>query len=280
MSWHSLKRRARRSGIKTKFGYSWAEFQSTPRLHSIYNKNNLYVKCSCGKDYVCGVGGFVRRKYREPICSSCYRKQFVYDVEWRANNRKAQLIAQNRPETLKKQIASQKKRHAQPGMKEKYRQIGKKLWENAEYREKVIKNSSIAMSGIYEGLTYQSSYELAFIHWSLQKSYSIKRFDLKGIPYVFEGKAHRYYPDFIVNQNRIVEVKGRGGLYYQKLKWRCDAKDKALKAWCKDHDFYARLVFDSDIPKELIKEARKWHKENYIGKTSKKDSIPLHGQGS
>ena len=279
MTWHSLKRRAWRSGIETKFGYSWMEFQANQKLHSKYNKNNLYIQCPCGKDYVCIVFGFVRRKHQKPVCDSCYKEQFAYDTEWRANNSKAQLIAQNRPETLARQTASQKRRHAQPGMKEKYRQIGKRLWESAEYRENVIKNS-IAISGMYEGLTYQSSYELAFIIWSLEKGYSLKRFDLEGIPYVFEGKEHRYYPDFIVNQNRIVEVKGRGGLYYKKLQWRCNAKDHALKAWCKDNEFYARLVFDSDIPKQLIKEARKWHKENNIGKANKKDSIPLHRQGS
>lgn len=267
MSWHSFKRRLRRSGLSQTFAYSWNEFQTNPKLHSKYNKNNLYIRCPCGKDYVCIVFGFVNRKYQVPVCDECYKTQYSYDEEWRQNNSKAQLIAQNNPKTIAKQRASQKKRHAQPGMKEKYRKIGLKLWEDKNYRKKVIKNSSITMSGIYKKIEYQSSYELAFIMWNLEQGNDIKRFDLEGIPYLWEGKEHRYYSDFIVNENKIVEDKGKGSIY-NKHKELCATKNKALKVWCRSNSFYDRLVFDTDLSKDLIKKARKWHKENSIGKIS------------
>lgn len=267
ISWFSFKRRVRKSGIGKQFAYSWNDWLNKPKIHSKYNKNNLYFICLCGVECVILVYNFYKRKHQKPLCKNCYREKYCYDKEWREKNSKAQLISQNRPETLKKQRAAQKRRHAMPGMKEKYRKIGLKLWEDKNYRNKVIKNSSIAMNGIYRGITYQSSYELAFIMWSQQKGYKIKRFDLDGIPYKWNGKTHHYYPDFIINDNRIIEVKGKGGLYkrYKKL---CEEKNKALKQWCIVNGYYDRLVFDTDLSKDLIKEARKWHKENSIGKIS------------
>jgi hypothetical protein len=137
ISFRTFKRRSNFSGLKIPHGYSYSEYLNNQKLQSPFNKSYLEINCElCGKTYIAILFGFHKRKHKQPVCDVCYRKNFLYDETWRKNNSEAQKIAQNRPEVLEKQVNSQRKRHAQPGMKEKYCEIGKKLWEDVEYRKK------------------------------------------------------------------------------------------------------------------------------------------------
>ena len=60
--------------------------------------------------------------------------------------------------------------------------------------------------GWYKGFFCSSTYELAYIIYCLDHNIDIKRNEEYFI-YEYEGKQHRYYPDFIVN-NELVEIKG------------------------------------------------------------------------
>lgn len=258
LSFTSFKRRATVAGLKTPFGYSYSEYQSRPELQSPFNKNNLRIDCPCGKVYITVLFGFHNRKHKAPVCDECYRKTYAYDANWKANNSKAQKIAQNRPETLAKQIKSQKVRYQQPGVLEHYKAVGKKLWECHEYRKKVVANSSISKAGTYHNLSYQSSIELAFIVWCEQNGKRVENYSGEGIPYIWEGREHRYYPDFLVDGKLVVEVKGHGGVYKRDFEQN-QAKFAALGAWCKTNGLCARVVFDTDLGGRSIKEARKLH---------------------
>lgn len=260
ISFRAIKRRVVKSKLKILFGYSFQEYTNNKKLQSIYNKNNLYFVCKCNFEAIVLLGSFQKRRYKIPVCNECYKKEYFYDESWRENNKAAQLIAQNRPEVLEKQIASQKKRYENPEVIEHYRNIGRTLWENPDYRERVLKNSSISKCGIYNGLTYQSSIELAFIIWCQANNKKIENYKSVGIPYVWEGKEHRYYPDFIIDDKTIVEIKSKTGIYLRFLE-RNKIKFAALAEWCKENHYYARLIFDSDLGKRAIKEARKLHGE-------------------
>jgi hypothetical protein len=198
LSFKAFKRRATASGLRIPFGYSYAEYQNRPELQSPFNKNNIRIDCPCGKVYITALFGFHNRKHKSPVCDDCYRKTYAYDDEWRANNSKAQKIAQNRPETLAKQVNSQKLRYQQSGLLDRYRAIGKKLWEDPEYRKKVIANSSISKAGTYHGLSYQSSIELAFIIWCETNGKQVINYSGDGIHYVWNNsrrpniKSKRY----------------------------------------------------------------------------------------
>jgi hypothetical protein len=253
-----FKRMVTASGLKIPFGYSYAEYLTNTELQSNYNKSNIKIDCSCGKVYITKILGFNKRKYKKAICDICYRKTYMYDDEWKINNSKAQKIAQNRPETLEKQINSQKLRYSKPGVKEHYREIGKKLWENPEYRKKIIANSSISKSGIYHNLTYQSSIELAFILWCEANDKNIKNYSLGGIPYLWNGNIHHYYPDFIVDETLIVEIKCHTGIYFRDYE-KNQTKFTALREWCKDKSLNVRIVFDTDLGNRAIKKARQLH---------------------
>ena len=62
--------------------------------------------------------------------------------------------------------------------------------------------------GTFEGYLYQSSWELIFIKYCLNNGIKFRRCN-EHFDYVFEGKKHKYYPDFyLIDEERYVEVKG------------------------------------------------------------------------
>ena len=65
-------------------------------------------KCNITTKFL--VISFCKRKYRENLCTICYRLLKMYDIDWRNNNSKSQFIAQNKPEVIEKQRLSQLKR--------------------------------------------------------------------------------------------------------------------------------------------------------------------------
>lgn len=67
--------------------------------------------------------------------------------------------------------------------------------------------SGRAKTGRYEGVYCGSTYELAFLIYHLDNNSNIARCD-KSFDYEFNGKSHKYYPDFIVD-GKIYEIKGR-----------------------------------------------------------------------
>ena len=61
--------------------------------------------------------------------------------------------------------------------------------------------------GWYKGIFCNSSFELAYLIYCLDHNIPIKRCNKKFV-YSFKGKQYNYYPDFIINEDTIVEVKG------------------------------------------------------------------------
>ncbi len=238
-----------------------------------------FICTSCNKESKNRLGKMFNRKYMmgEPICSQCILKVVTNTVEWKKTNSEAQLIAQNKPEQLELNKKIQIERHAQPGMKEKcsklskevwnrpgYREkminIARKKWDDPEYAEKVIRNTKRSqMTGDYKGLFYNSSYELAFLLQEETKRGNIahvKRF-YSYIPYVdFSGVTRHYYPDFLIDNNLVIEVKGIAP--WTNLD-QLERKNKAAAAWCKKNKMKYRLVIKDDIPHFLIREAKKIH---------------------
>ena len=61
--------------------------------------------------------------------------------------------------------------------------------------------------GTYKGYWCDSTYELVYIIYCIDHNINIKRNTSDAFMYTYNGKIHRYYPDFIVN-NEYVEIKG------------------------------------------------------------------------
>lgn len=72
------------------------------------------------------------------------------------------------------------------------------------YEPNSIKNHH---HGNYKGIHYDSSWELAYLVWTIEHNIDIKRCDEIRTYITEDNKIHRYFPDFIVN-NEIIEIKG------------------------------------------------------------------------
>lgn len=234
------------------------------------NKMSVRMICDvCGKTYITQCIKIQARRYSEwRLCSDHYRSRLVQTDEYRQRNSSAQIIAQNRPESKKKQSLSQKRRHALPGMKEKYENIAKELWKRPSYQESVSrglrerwKNSlnlqdkcaaggayHSQYQGNYKGIRYQSLAELSFILWAEESGHKIERYKLSPVQWIDdEGKSHSYYPDFVLNDLVIVEVKASRRLYG--IDPRNDVVEKkfnALVETCKLTQMSARIVYVSE----------------------------------
>lgn len=77
--------------------------------------------------------------------------------------------------------------------------------------------------GYYKGIHCDSTYELAFIIYCLDHNINIKRCDLV-FKYIYNNAEHKYYPDFIIDDNLIIEIKG---FWQQKLDYKIEAVKKS-----------------------------------------------------
>ena len=82
----------------------------------------------------------------------------------------------------------------------------------------VRKGSSRGKCGWYKGYCCDSSYELAFLIYNLDHNIKIER-NKKDFEYIYKDEKHKFYPDFIVNEE-LVEIKN----------YRSDLTDAKLKS--------------------------------------------------
>lgn len=88
---------------------------------------------------------------------------------------------------------------------ERRRKISEAMKQNGGgYR----KGSGRGKSGWYKGYWCDSTWELAFVIYHLDHKIPFKR-NLEAFDYEFEGKQHKYYPDFIYEDGTYIEIKGR-----------------------------------------------------------------------
>lgn len=61
-------------------------------------------------------------------------------------------------------------------------------------------------AGYYKGIYCDSTYELIFLIYCLDHNILIKR-NKKYFLYNYNNKVHKYYPDFIINNRMLIEIK-------------------------------------------------------------------------
>lgn len=249
----------------------------------------LCIKCGCDYSYS-AVKKFLlnrikhlEKKYLWNSCRKCWLIiQTSENKEWIEKNRASQLIAQNKPEQ-KERNAKAVSKSWNENRKLKASEHLKDRWKNDEqFKTKAISNINWTnkndgryeeimrkslgrggLRGVYENIRYDSALELSYIIWCKDNNINIKRYDLEFIEYIDENnKKRNYIPDFIINNDTIVEIKGLG-LYYIKNFKRNEIKIKVLKDWCFSKNINFRLLLSTD--KILVKnynKARKIHHEN------------------
>lgn len=95
------------------------------------------------------------------------------------------------------------------------------------------KGSGRSKHGWYNGIYCDSTYELVFLIYCLDHNIEIRRCE-KSFEYEYKNKKHKYYPDFIINNNEIIEIKG----YSSEL--------VKIKATCVNNENY-KILFKPDL---------------------------------
>jgi hypothetical protein len=134
--------------------------------------------------------------------------------------------------------------------------------ESPIYREKIGKSvkgktggikkgSGTGKSGRYKGIWCDSTYELIWVIYNLDHYIKFER-NKNGYDYYFNGKKHKYYPDFLKGEE-LIEIKGfiREN---DRIKFE-SVKDKKLT-----------ILFKKDLDKEF----------NYVIQKYGKDFISLY----
>ena len=91
------------------------------------------------------------------------------------------------------------------------------------------KGSGRGKHGYYKGIYCDSTYELAYLIYCLDHNIDIKRCN-ETFEYEYEGKIHKYTPDFIV-ENTIIEIKGQ---YVDLVDVKAESVDKPYRILYKE----------------------------------------------
>lgn len=70
-----------------------------------------------------------------------------------------------------------------------------------------MKKKCKVIKGFYKGYKCDSVWELAFVVFNLDHNIKFSR-NKKGYSYLWYGKKHYYYPDFVMQDGTFVEIKG------------------------------------------------------------------------
>ena len=229
-----------------------------------------------------------RKHWYIECCYHCYHKLYQQDNEWREKQSKLQTESQHRPEVQEKHrinskamwernriklISAFKLRMSKQENRNKISETMKIRWDDEDYRKRVTGKGILKHSGLFENqIVYDSKLELQFLLWSLDKNDKIIRPNF-GISYHDEtGKERKYYPDFLVNDQFLIEVKGQRWIDTHLFCYL--AKCSAAEKYCSLHKLVYCVIKHNDIPKLYRKKALEYHE------TQKKNNNSISRQSS
>ena len=213
---------------------------------------NHICKCQyCGKEYQISYirhNDFIHGRYNKTCSKECAHKLTNQNTDLNLKNKKISLsmkgnIPYNRSENFsyyKKckycgsifdiRLRNSKSIFCCDDCKNKY--MHNKLSEHAKnmnfggYHPNSIKKHH---HGNYKGIHCDSSWELAYLVWCLDHNIKIER--CKEIRYYkLNKKLCKYLPDFVINDNEIIEIKG----YYDKTAKIKSEQNPDIKVLLKD----------------------------------------------
>lgn len=232
------------------------------------------VKETCLKKY--GVDSYTKTEdYKEKSRKTCQEKYGV-DYSSQAEETKKHIKESNQKkygvdcvfssDEIKKKINAWRESHpdwkksmvekAKKTCMERYGVLNFTLTE--EYRKTAKRKYE------YKNMKFDSSWELAFFIYCEDHNIPIKREPFYINYFDLEGNTHRYYPDFIINYNEIIEIKGSHLYNEGKLKAMPGENQDLVnsKMQCmKDHD--VKILSEDEIKKYI----------NYVKDTYNKDYL-------
>ena len=113
-------------------------------------------------------------------------------------------------------------------------------------------------------MRYESSLELACVLHCQELGLKVENYTLSPIVYfdTKKKKNRKYFPDFIINDFIIAEVKHTKGFIYENKKQEIEDKKRAAIKFCDLSDRYSFLFITNDmIDKSYVGMAKKIHKK-------------------
>lgn len=90
---------------------------------------------------------------------------------------------------------------------------------------KGVSSYNIAV-GVFNNIVWQGSWELQFLIECYNRNILVKRYDLDPIEYWIDKKKRHYFPDYIINNSIIVEIKNPTQLTQTVVKKKKEAAEK------------------------------------------------------
>lgn len=118
--------------------------------------------------------------------------------------------------------------------------LGKHHTEETKQRLRSVERNNCRKNfhcGWYKGIWCDSSWELAFLYYSLEHNTKIER-NHERFEYVFNDNAKGYYPDFKIGDD-YVEIKGYKNEFYQE---KCNQFPKDKKLIIIDKNFIKKYI--------------------------------------
>ena len=99
-------------------------------------------------------------------------------------------------------------------------------------------------------IPYMSSYELKYFQ-ILDSDENVKYWSYEpiSIQYELKGKTHSYFPDVLVDNNCLVEVKSK--YFWYRHKEMCEAKAQAAREYCKKMGWEYKIIYEDDLGIEI-----------------------------
>lgn len=167
------------------------------------------------------------------------------DTDERIANAAAKFKERYRAGIIKKSLGKGSSPEIEAARKEKISKYAKSVGFGGR-----VEGSGRGKKGWYKGFFCDSTYELVYVIYNLDHDVKFERCKLT-YDYMFEGNQYKYYPDFILEDGTIVEIKG----YHTK---QVDAKLKAVT------DRPVIILYEKDL-----KYAFDWVKNHYTYKSLK-----------
>lgn len=165
--------------------------------------------------------------YECPECNKVFSEKGISGHYWRVHTKEGEDFNANNPrkgvsfglnstlseDALRRKVEGCKKGgRNSPGKCLDHRQEGerrRKISQAAKERGLggYIKGSGRGKSGWYKGYWCDSSYELAWVLYHLDHGIPFKR-NLEKFEYIYKNKVYLFLPDFILEDNTYVEIKG------------------------------------------------------------------------
>ncbi len=94
---------------------------------------------------------------------------------------------------------------------------------------------------MYDNIKFESSWELIFYIWLQMNQIKFEYQPKIKFQYVYNSINHFYFPDFLINNNTLVEIKGEQFINKETNTWQCPYNHELDKLYEEKHQFSVLL---------------------------------------